>query len=113
MGDSEESWTSSAINEELRKKLKNSKSMQVPGLASQACIATNMPPKTNISFDGDAGDNLAGLNNGSSIVLNGNAGRFVGNGMRFVDNCSQSRQSCAANVGACLDELSSITAKNP
>ena len=101
MGDSEGSWTSSAINEELRKKLKNSKSMQVPGLASQACIATNMPPKTNISFDGDAGDNLAGLNNGSSIVLNGNAGRFVGNGMRkgvviVNGNCEEGVGHCSS-----------------
>ena len=101
MGDSEESWTSSAINDELRKKLKNSKSMQVPGLASQACIATNMPPKTNISFDGDAGDNLAGLNNGSSIVLNGNAGRFVGNGMRkgvviVNGNCEEGVGHCSS-----------------
>ena len=101
MGDSEGSWTSSAINEELRKKLKNNKSMQVPGLASQACIATNMPPKTNISFDGDAGDNLAGLNNGSSIVLNGNAGRFVGNGMRkgvviVNGNCEEGVGHCSS-----------------
>ena len=63
MEDSEGSWTSSVINEQLRKRLENHKSAKVTNLASQPCIAVNMPPKTNISFDGDAGDNLAGLNN--------------------------------------------------
>jgi len=81
MGDSEGSWTSSVINEQLRKRLENNQSAKVTNLASQPCIAVNMPSGKDITFDGDAGDNLAGLNNGSRIVLNGNAGRFVGNGM--------------------------------
>ena len=82
MGDSDESWTSSVINEQLRKRLENNQSAKVTNLASQPCIAVNMPAGKDLTFDGDAGDNLAGLNNGSRIVLNGNAGRFVGNGMR-------------------------------
>ena len=82
MGDSDESWTSSVINEQLRKRLENNQSAKVTNLASQPCIAVNMPSGKDLTFDGDAGDNLAGLNNGSRIVLNGNTGRFVGNGMR-------------------------------
>ncbi|MEE3242671.1 MAG: hypothetical protein VX188_02540 [Candidatus Thermoplasmatota archaeon] len=100
MEDSEGSWTSTVINEQLRKRLENHKSAKVTNLASQPCIAVNMPPKTNISFDGDAGDNLAGLNNGSNIVLNGNAGRFVGNGMNkgvIIIN-----GNCEEGVGHCL-----------
>jgi len=81
MGDSEGSWTSSVINEQLRKRLENHQSAKVTNLAAQPCIAVNMPSGKDITFDGEAGDNLAGLNNGSRIVLNGNAGRFVGNGM--------------------------------
>ena len=81
MEDSDESWTSTVINEQLRKRLGTNQSAKVTNLASQPCIAVNMPTGKDLTFDGDAGDNLAGLNNGSRIVLNGNAGRFVGNGM--------------------------------
>ena len=97
---SEGSWTSSVINEQLRKRLENNKSAKVTNLASQPCIAVNMPPKTNISFDGEAGDNLAGLNNGSNIVLNGDAGRFVGNGMNKGEVIING--NCEEGVGHCL-----------
>jgi glutamate synthase domain-containing protein 3 len=97
---SEESWTSSVINEQLRKRLENNKSARVTNLASQPCIAVNMPPKTNISFDGNAGDNLAGLNNGSNIVLNGDAGRFVGNGMNKGEIIING--NCEEGTGHCL-----------
>ena len=100
MEDSEESWTSSIINEQLRKRLENHKSAKVTNLASQPCIAANMPPKTNISFDGDAGDNLAGLNNGSNIVLNGDTGRFVGNGMNKGEIIING--NCEEGAGHCL-----------
>ena len=75
------SWTSELINEQLRKRFENHDSAKVTNLANQSCIATNMPPKTNIVFEGKAGDNFGGLNHGCKIVLNGDAGRFVGNGM--------------------------------
>ena len=81
MSDSE-SWTSGLINEQLRKRFENHDTAKVTNLASQACIAANMPQKTNIVFEGKAGDNFGGLNNGSKIILNGDAGRFVGNGMK-------------------------------
>ena len=81
MSDSE-SWTSGLINEQLRKRFENHDTAKVTNLASQACIAANMPQKTNIIFEGKAGDNFGGLNNGSKIILNGDAGRFVGNGMK-------------------------------
>ena len=81
MSDSE-SWTSELINEQLRKRFENHDTAKVTNLANQACIATNMPKKTNIVFEGTAGDNFGGLNQGSKIVLNGDAGRFVGNGMK-------------------------------
>ena len=81
MSDSE-SWTSGLINEQLRKRFENHDTAKVTNLANQACIAANMPPKTNIVFEGKAGDNFGGLNQGSKIVLNGDAGRFVGNGMK-------------------------------
>jgi glutamate synthase domain-containing protein 3 len=97
---SEGSWTSSVINEQLRKRLENNKSARVTNLASQPCIAVNMPPKTNISFDGNAGDNLAGLNNGSNIVLNGDAGRFVGNGMNKGEIIING--NCEEGTGHCL-----------
>ena len=80
MSDSD-SWTSELINEQLRKRFENHDTAKVTNLANQSCIATNMPPKTNIVFEGKAGDNFGGLNQGSKIVLNGDAGRFVGNGM--------------------------------
>ena len=76
-----DSWTSELINEQLRKRFENHDTAKVTNLANQSCIATNMPPKTNIVFEGSAGDNFGGLNQGSKIVLNGDAGRFVGNGM--------------------------------
>ena len=81
MSDSE-SWTSGLINEQLRKRFENHDTAKVTNLANQTCIATNMPPKTNIVFEGKAGDNFGGLNQGSKIVLNGDAGRFVGNAMK-------------------------------
>ena len=81
MSDSE-SWTSELINEQLRKRFENHDTAKVTNLANQTCIAANMPPKTNIVFEGKAGDNFAGLNQGSKIVLNGDAGRFVGNAMK-------------------------------
>jgi len=81
MSDSE-SWTSGLINEQLRKRFENHDAAKVTNLANQACIAANMPSKTNIVFEGKAGDNFGGLNQGSKIVLNGDAGRFVGNGMQ-------------------------------
>jgi len=81
MSDSE-AWTSGLINEQLRKRFENHDTAKVTNLANQACIAANMPPKTNIVFEGKAGDNFGGLNQGSKIVLNGDAGRFVGNGMK-------------------------------
>jgi glutamate synthase domain-containing protein 3 len=80
MSDSE-SWTSGLINEQLRKRFENHDTAKVTNLANQSCIAANMPPKTNIVFEGKAGDNFGGFNQGSKIVLNGDAGRFVGNGM--------------------------------
>ena len=64
MSDSE-SWTSGLINEQLRKRFENHDTAKVTNLASQACIAANMPQKTNIVFEGKAGDNFGGLNNGS------------------------------------------------
>ena len=81
MSDSE-SWTSKLINEQLRKRFENHDTAKVTNLADQACIAANMPKKTNIVFEGKAGDNFGGLNQGSKIILNGDAGRFVGNGMK-------------------------------
>ena len=80
MSDSE-SWTSELINGQLRKRLENHDTAKVTNLTNQTCIATNMPPKKSIVFEGKAGDNFGGINNGSKIVLNGDAGRFVGNGM--------------------------------
>ena len=80
MSDSD-SWTSELINEQLRKRFENHDTAKVTNLANQSCIATNMPPKTNIVFEGRAGDNFGGLNHGSKIILNGDAGRFAGNGM--------------------------------
>ena len=80
MSDSD-SWTSELINEQLRKRFVNHDTAKVTNLANQSCIATNMPPKANIVFEGKAGDNFGGLNHGSKIILNGDAGRFVGNGM--------------------------------
>tara|TARA_Y100001970_G_scaffold69737_1_gene88870 strand:+ start:6801 stop:8216 length:1416 start_codon:yes stop_codon:yes gene_type:complete len=77
-----ESWTSGLINEQLRNRLKNHDNAKVTNLTNQACIATNMPSKKSIVFEGKAGDNFGGLNNGSKIILNGDAGRFVGNGMK-------------------------------
>ena len=81
MSDSE-SWTSGLINEQLRNRLKNHDTAKVTNLTNQTCIATNLPSKKSIVFEGKAGDNFGGLNNGSKIVLNGDAGRFVGNGMK-------------------------------
>ena len=61
MSDSE-SWTSELINEQLRKRFENHDTAKVTNLANQSSIATNMPPKTNIVFEGKAGDNFGGLN---------------------------------------------------
>ena len=100
MTDSGESWTSSLINEQLRKRFENHDSAKVTNLARQTCIAANMPAKKNITFEGEAGDNFAGLNNGCKIILNGDAGRFVGNGM-----CSGEiivNGSCEGGIGHCL-----------
>ena len=52
------------------------------GVTKRQYSPSSMPPKTNIVFEGKAGDNFGGLNQGSKIVLNGDAGRFVGNGMK-------------------------------
>ena len=38
--------------------------------------------KNKYRIRGKAGDNFGGLNHGSKIILNGDAGRFVGNGMK-------------------------------
>ena len=81
MSDSD-SWTSGLINEQLRNRLKTHDTAKVTNLTNQACIATNIPQKKNIVFEGKAGDNFGGLNNGSKIILNGDTGRFVGNGMK-------------------------------
>jgi len=100
MGDSESSWSSTVINEQLRKRLESHKSAKVTNLDSQPCIAVNMPSGKNLTFDGEAGDNFGGLNNGTNIVLNGDTGRFVGNGMckgEIIVN-----GNCDDGVGHCL-----------
>jgi len=100
MTDSEESWTSGLINEQLRKRFENHDSAKVTNLAGQTCIAAFMPPKKSMTFEGIAGDNFAGLNNGSKIVLNGDAGRFLGNGMSGGEIIVNG--SCEEGVGHCL-----------
>ena len=100
MGDSEDSWSSSVINEQLRKRLETHNSAKVTNLNSQPCIAANMPSGKNLTFDGDAGDNFGGLNNGTNIVLNGDSGRFVGNGMNNGEIIING--NCDEGVGHCL-----------
>ena len=100
MVDSENSWSSSIINKQLRKRLKNHESAKVTNLDSQPCIAVNMPSGKNLTFDGDAGDNFGGMNNGSNIILNGDAGRFVGNGMNHGEIIING--NCSEGVGHCL-----------
>ena len=100
MTDSENSWSPSIINKQLRKRLENHESAKVTNLDSQPCIAVNMPSGKNLTFDGDAGDNFGGMNNGSNIVLNGDAGRFVGNGMNKGEIIING--NCREGVGHCL-----------
>ena len=100
MGDSDDSWSSSVINEQLRKRLETHNSAKVTNLNSQPCIAVNMPSNKTLTFDGDAGDNFGGMNNGTNIVLNGDAGRFVGNGMNSGEIIING--NCEDGVGHCL-----------
>ena len=100
MGDSDDSWSSSVINEQLRKRLETHNSAKVTNLNSQPCIAANMPSKKTLTFDGDAGDNFGGMNNGTNIILNGDAGRFVGNGMNSGEIIING--NCEDGVGHCL-----------
>ena len=100
MADSEESWTSTLINEQLRKRFESHDSAKVTNLAGQSCIASFMPPKKVITFEGLAGDNFAGMNNGSKIILNGDAKRFLGNGMH--DGEIILNGSCEEGAGHCL-----------
>ena len=100
MTDSGDVWTPTAINEQLRKRLENHDSAKVTNLASQNCIAVNMSIGKNLTFDGDAGDNLAGLNKGSKVILNGNAGRFVGNGANKGEIIING--NCGDGVAHCL-----------
>ena len=100
MTDSENSWSSSVINEQLRKRLETHDSAKVTNLNSQPCIAVNMPSGKNLTFDGEAGDNFAGINNGTNIILNGDAGRFVGNGMNLGEIIING--NCDEGVGHCL-----------
>ncbi len=100
MADSEESWTSTLINEQLRKRFESHDSAKVTNLAGQSCIASFMPAKKVITFEGLAGDNFAGMNNGSKIILNGDAKRFLGNGMH--DGEIILNGSCEEGAGHCL-----------
>ena len=100
MSDSDDSWSSSVINEQLRKRLETHNSAKVTNLNSQPCIAVNMPREKTLTFDGDAGDNFGGMNNGTNIVLNGDAGRFVGNGMNSGEIIING--NCEDGVGHCL-----------
>tara|TARA_B100000214_G_scaffold190577_1_gene137762 strand:- start:4349 stop:5767 length:1419 start_codon:yes stop_codon:yes gene_type:complete len=100
MADSENTWSSSVINEQLRKRLATHDSAKVTNLNSQPCIAVNMPPGKNLTFDGEAGDNFAGINNGTNIILNGDAGRFAGNGMNLGEIIING--NCDEGVGHCL-----------
>ena len=100
MGDSESSWSSTVINEQLRKRLESHKSAKVTNLDSQPCIAVNMPAGKSLTFDGEAGDNFGGLNSGTNIVLNGDTGRFVGNGMSKGEIIVNG--NCDDGVGHCL-----------
>ena len=97
MSNSNESWTSSLINEQLRKRFENHNSANVTNLDAQSCIAVNIPTGKNVTFEGEAGDNFAGLNNGSKIILNGDAGRFTGNGM--LDGEVIINGSCKEGIG--------------
>lgn len=99
MTDSDNSWSPSIINKQLRKRLENHESAKVTNLDSQPCIAVNMHSGKNLTFDGDAGDNFGGMNNGSNIVLNGDAGRFVGNGMNNGEIIING--NCKEGVGHC------------
>ena len=56
MGDSESSWSSTVINEQLRKRLESHKSAKVTNLDSQPCIAVNMPAGISLTYDGEASD---------------------------------------------------------
>ena len=100
MSNSNESWTSSLINEQLRKRFENHNSAKVTNLDAQSCIAVNIPTGKNVTFEGEAGDNFAGLNNGSKIILNGDAGRFTGNGM--LEGEVIINGSCKEGIGHCL-----------
>ena len=47
MSNSNESWTSSLINEQLRKRFENHNSAKVTNLDAQSCIAVNIPTGKN------------------------------------------------------------------
>ncbi len=70
--------TSKEINRILKEKLETQKFVRVSNLAGQDNIAINIEKDARINIDGRAGDFFGALNKGATLILKGNAGRFLG-----------------------------------
>lgn len=69
------------INEAIRAQMKKGATTRIEGLTGQDNIAVGLRSDSKITILGDSGDFFGALNNGATLLLKGNSGRFLGDTM--------------------------------
>jgi glutamate synthase domain-containing protein 3 len=86
------------INSAIRAQINKGAATRIEGLTDQNNIAVGLSSDTKITIIGNAGDFFGALNDGPTLLLNGNAGRFCGDTMSSGNIIVEG--SCADGVGA-------------
>lgn len=69
------------INKAIRTQIKKGAATRIEGLTGQDNIAVGLSGDSKITIIGDAGDFFGALNDGTTLLLKGNSGRFLGDTM--------------------------------
>lgn len=69
------------INKAIRAQIKKGASTRIEGLSGQDSIAVGLSGDVKITIIGNAGDFFGALNNGPTLLLKGDSGRFLGDSM--------------------------------
>ncbi len=77
----EEIYASKDINKAIRAQIKKGATTRIEGLSGQHNIAVALSKDTKVTIVGDAGDFFGALNDGTTLFVKGNSGRFLGDTM--------------------------------
>lgn len=74
-------YTTRDINRAIRAQMKKGAATRIEGLTGQDNIAVGLESDVKITIIGEAGDFFGALNNGTTLLLKGDSGRYLGDTM--------------------------------